>query len=130
MLRSKLFGAVLLVLLTLSTLLLSGCFGTIGNGGTATDSTAVVKPNPVVESVVATTSGTESAYYAILDIKIKNRGAEGTLLVVASVTQSGKTVQDEMPVYLKQGKTHELKMTFPLTWKGGEWTSSVHTEVP
>jgi len=89
-----------------------------------------VKPNPKVESVIETTSGTQNAYYATLDITVKNDGAEGTFLVVASVTQNGKTSRNEWPVYLKQGKSYEMKMTFPLTWKGGKWESNVQTVVP
>jgi hypothetical protein len=128
--RYRFLSAALFVLAAVLMLVVSGCFNSSSNNGTATDSTSVVTPAPAVESVVATTSGTESAYYAILDIKVKNKGAEGTILVVASVTQSGRTVQNEMPVYLSQGETHELKLTFPLVWKGGEWKSSVHTQIP
>jgi hypothetical protein len=128
--RSRFFSAALMVLMALSLLLAGGCLGTTGGGGSGTSASAVIKPDPVVESVIATTSGTENAYYAVLDIKVKNRGAEGTILVVASVTQAGKTVQDEMPVYLMKGVSHELKMTFPLIWKGGEWNSNVRTQIP
>jgi hypothetical protein len=128
--RAKVISLAILVISIASILLVSGCLGTTGGNSTATDATAVVKPNPVVESVIATTSGTEGAYYAILDIKVKNKGAEGTILVIASVTQAGKTIQNEMPVYLMRNVTHEMKLTFPLVWKGGEWTSNVHTQIP
>jgi hypothetical protein len=127
--RSRLFGAVVLVVVIMLAVFTGGCFGT-GDSSTATEKTSTVKPDPVVESVVTTTSGTEGAYYAILDIKVKNKGAEGTILVVASVTQDGKTVQEEMPVYLMKNVTHELKLTFPLVWKGGVWTSEVKTQLP
>jgi hypothetical protein len=127
--RLKFLSGFLIMLSVVATLLLGGCFGTTG-GGTATDSTTVVKPLPAVSSVVASTTGTADAYYAILDIKVKNSGAEGTILVVASVTQGDKTVQNEMPVFLMHNETHELKMTFPLVWKGGDFTSSVHTQIP
>jgi hypothetical protein len=79
---------------------------------------------------VATTTGTQSAYYATLDIKVKNNGAEGVILVQAQVTQGGRTGSNEMPVFLKQNETHELKLTFPLVWEGGEFTSTVKTLVP
>jgi len=79
---------------------------------------------------VATTSGTQSAYYATLDIQVKNEGAEGTVLVQASITQDEKTTSNEMPVYLAQNETHELKLTFPLEWEGGEFTSTVDAIVP
>jgi hypothetical protein len=127
--RSRFFGAVLLVVVMILAVFAGGCFST-GDSSTATEKTSTVKPDPVVESVVTTTSGTEGAYYAILDIKVKNKGAEGTILVVASVTQDGKTVQEEMPVYLMKNVTHELKLTFPLVWKGGVWTSDVKTQIP
>jgi hypothetical protein len=127
--RSRLFGAFVLILVIGLAVFAGGCFGT-ENGGTATEKTSTVKPDPVVESVVTTTSGTQGAYYAILDIKVKNKGAEGTILVIASVTQDGKTVQEEMPVYLMKNVTHELKLTFPLVWKGGVWTSDVKTQIP
>ena len=89
-----------------------------------------VKPQPQVEKVIATTSGTQSAYYATLDIKVKNTGAEGTILVKAAITQNGKSSSNEMPVFLKQNETHELKMTFPLVWQGGEFTSNVTAVIP
>jgi len=90
----------------------------------------VVKPAPEVASVIATTSGTEAAYFATLDIKVKNSGAEGTILVKAALTQAGKSNTNEMPVFLKQNESHELKLTFPLVWQGGEFTSKVETIVP
>jgi hypothetical protein len=109
----------------------AGCFSTSKSGGSATATAAdVVKPQPQVESVVATTSGTQNAYYATLDIKVKNTGAEGTILVQAGVTQNGKSSSNEMPVFLKQNETHELKLTFPLVWQGGDFTSNVKTIVP
>jgi hypothetical protein len=109
----------------------AGCFSNSNSGDNSpTVQATSVKPKPSVTSVVATTSGTADAYYAILDIRVKNDGAEGTINVVATVTQSGKINQREMPVYLKQGETHELKLTFPLVWKGGDWTPKVQTQVP
>jgi len=95
-----------------------------------TASDKAVLPAPIVEKVIATTSGTEKAYYAILNIRVKNEGAEGVILVQASVSQAGKTSTSEMPVYLKEGESHEIKLTFPLVWKGGEFTTHVETIVP
>ena len=120
-------GIIIIVIALLFTA--TGCFTNIG-GSPSPDVNTPVKPKPSVVSHVASTAGTASAYFAILDIKVKNDGAEGVILVVATVTQNGKTSQNEMPVYLKKGETHELKMTFPLVWKGGEWTSSVQTQIP
>lgn len=127
--RSKLFGAVILVVLAASMVLAVGCSGKGGNSSGSTTAT-VVKPQPQVESVVASTSGTQSAYYATLDIKVKNNGAEGTILVQGYVTQSGKTSQNEMPVFLKEGEEHELKLTFPLVWEGGNFTCTALAIVP
>jgi hypothetical protein len=111
-------------------LLLTGCFGNTNSSTPTTSSNAAIKPKPLVEKVVATTSGTESAYFATLDITVKNEGAEGTILVIGSVTQAGRTAQSEMPVFLKEGMSHELKLTFPLVWRGGDFTSNVQTIIP
>ncbi len=128
---TKIYGAVVLVIAVALMLITSSCFGGTGiTGSSASATPTVVKPQPRVESVVATTSGTQNAYFATLDIKVKNDGAEGTILVQATVTQSGKNSQNEMPVFLKQGESHELKMTFPLVWQGGEFTSNVKTVIP
>jgi hypothetical protein len=129
--RARVLGAVILVLSSLVALFSSSCFsGSNSNGSATATAVEVVKPQPRVENVVATTSGSPSAYYATLDIKIKNVGAEGTVLVQAAVTQNGKTSSNEMPVFLKKNETHELKLTFPLVWQGGDFTSSVKTIVP
>jgi hypothetical protein len=108
---------------------ISGCTGS-GQSTSASVSAQAVKPQPAVVNVVATTSGTEAAYYATLDITVKNKGAEGTILVQATVTQNGKSSQNQMPVFLKQNETHELKLTYPLVWMGGDFTSDVKTIVP
>jgi ABC-type glycerol-3-phosphate transport system substrate-binding protein len=111
-------------------LLASGCFGNASLGGSQATPLEVIKPKPSVERITASTSGTEGAYYAILDIIVKNTGAEGTILVVGSVVQGGVTQQNEMPVYMMNGESHELKMTFPLKWKGGEFTAAAHCQLP
>jgi hypothetical protein len=127
--RFKILASAVLIIAIAIMLAATSCFS--GNSSNTTSvSTTALKPLPQVESVVATTSGTETAYYTTLDIKVKNDGAEGTILVVASVTQSGDTNTDKMPVFLKKGESHELKMTFPLVWQGGEFTSNVQTIVP
>lgn len=127
--RNKIMGSTALIILIAFSFAVTGCFGGSSSNTTSTTSTAL-KPQPKVESVVATTSGTETAYYTTLDIKVKNDGAEGTIMVEASITQNGKTNQNKMPVFLKKGESHELKMTFPLVWGGGEFTSNVKTVVP
>jgi hypothetical protein len=127
--RTKIFGAAILIIAAALMLVTSSCFGTASGASSGSGSSAV-KPKPTVVSNVATTSGTASAYYTTLDIKVKNEGAEGTVLVQASVTQSGATNSREQEVYLSSGETHEIKLTFPLTWKGGEFTSNVQAIVP
>jgi N-methylhydantoinase B/oxoprolinase/acetone carboxylase alpha subunit len=124
------FSAVLVVMLAALMMLFSGCFTNTSSSTPTTSSSEAIKPKPVVQKVVATTSGTEAAYFATLDISVKNEGAEGTILVIGSVTQGGRTAQNEMPVFLKEGQSHELKLTFPLVWKGGDFTSNVKTVVP
>lgn len=125
----KILGSAILIITAAFILLASGCFSSSTSNSTS-NPTMAIKPNPRVEAVVATTSGTDSAYFTTLDIKVKNEGAEGTVLVQASVTQEGKTHKNQMPVFLKKGESHELKMTFPLVWEGGEFTSNVTATVP
>ena len=127
--RFKALKSAILIFSAGFMLILVSCFGGTTSNTSSTTSTAL-KPQPKIESVVATTSGTETAYYTTLDIKVRNDGAEGTVLVLGSVTQNGKTSQDKMPVFLKKGESHELKMTFPLVWQGGDFTPNVQTLVP
>ena len=122
--------AIAMIIISVLLLSTSGCFGNTSLGGSQTTPGEVVKPKPAVEKITASTSGIENAYYAILDIVVKNNGAEGTILVVASVVQGGVTQQNEMPVYMMNGETHELKMTFPLRWKGGEFTANANCILP
>jgi hypothetical protein len=127
----KILGAAIMVMIVALVLLIPGCFGNnnvAGSNGTPTPT--VVKPAPRVENVVATTSGTQSAYYVTLDIKVKNDGSEGTFLVKATVTQNVNSYSNEMPVFLKRGEEHELKLTFPLVWQGGDFTSDVKVVIP
>lgn len=128
--RLVLKGAVILVLIAALSTGLMGCFPTSGSTSIESAASSAVKPAPEVIKVVATTSGTQTAYYATLDIKVKNSGAEGTILVKATLTQKGSSSSNEMPVFLKQNETHELKLTFPLIWLGGDFTSNVETIVP
>ena len=126
---SKLFGVIVLAIAAAMMLISTSCSNIIG-GSSDSPTPTLVKPKPRIESVVANTSGTQSAYFATLDIKVKNEGAEGTILVIGSVTQAGKTSQNQMEVFLKQGEEHELKLTYPLVWQGGEFTTNVQAIVP
>jgi hypothetical protein len=131
LMKSKLFvSAALVIMLAALLTLLSGCFTSGSSSTPTTSSTQAVKPKPSVENVIATTSGTADAYFATLDIKVKNEGAEGIILVIGKITQAGQTTQREMPVFLKDGESHEIKLTFPLVWRGGDFTSNVETLVP
>jgi hypothetical protein len=88
------------------------------------------KPQPVVKSVEAITSGMDSNYYAILEITIDNKGSDGTVIVKATLTQGGVTQTNEMVTNLNKDKTQMMRLTFPLKWKGGDWTQSVEVVVP
>jgi len=90
----------------------------------------VIKPQPVVVSTKATTAGTPDDYYAILDITVSNEGAEGWVIVLGSITQGEATTTKEMPVYLASNAMRNMRLVFPLEWRGGEWTPSVQTELP
>ena len=69
-------------------------------------------------------------YFAILEITIDNRGTDGTVVVTASLTQGGVTQTNEMITNLNKDKTQVLRLTFPLKWKGGDWTQTVEVTVP
>jgi hypothetical protein len=126
--RNRVPGICLMAFALIMILSTAGCFGS--NNGSSSATPTVEIPKPHIEGVVAPTSGTQSAYFATLDIKVKNDGAEGTVLVQATVTQAGSSASREMPVFLKQGETHELKLTYPLVWEGGTFTSDVKAIVP
>ena len=120
----------LAIVLAALMLLATSCFGSSGSTSPTASSTDAIKPKPSVQNVVASTSGIANAYYATLDITVKNDGAEGTILVIGTVTQGGVSNQSQEPVFLKQGESHELKLTFPLVWQGGAFTSNVQTIIP
>ena len=124
----KLISVVTGILMTALILLATSCSTTAGSTNNATPT--VVKPEPVVESTTATTSGNQDNYFTTLDVKVKNNGADGMILVQASVTQAGKITQNEDHTFIKNGQTGEFELTFPLVWKGGDFTYSVQTSLP
>jgi hypothetical protein len=127
--KLKISRAIILIIVFSFMITVASCFK--GNASSTTSVTStVLKPMPKVESVIAATSGTEAAYFTTLDIKVRNDGAEGTILVLAEVTQNGKSNQEKMSVFLQEGESHELKLTFPLVWQGGAFTQNVQTIVP
>lgn len=131
--RIKLFSIAALTILTAILLLTSGCLG--GSEGasstaSATPTPKVTKPEPVVESVVANSTGEADHYYCILNVTIKNSGAEGVILLKASMTQGDQTTENDMSLYMSQGEEKSVKLVFPIKWQGGDWTPHVLAEVP
>ena len=128
--RTKLAGVIILI--ALAAAIASAC----GGGGSSTEpkptmsSSEISKPRPTVLLVNATTAGVFENYYAILDITAKNEGADGVVIIVASITQGGETKKNEMPVFLTKDNAQTIRLVFPLKWRGGDWTPTVATEVP
>jgi hypothetical protein len=123
---------ILMLLITLS--LLPGC-GLFSSGSTSSSTgtpspATALKPKPSIVDVTASTSGQLDYYYAILEIAIKNDGAEGTVLLTATVTQGTDVKTREVPVALSKNAREGIRLVFPLKWKGGEWTPTVKVEVP
>lgn len=129
---TKLAGVIILI--AIAAAMASAC----GGGGsantnpqpTSVPASDISKPRPTVLLVNATTAGVFENYYAILNITAKNEGADGVVILVASITQAGQTQKNEMPVYLTAGSAQTVKLVFPIKWKGGDWTPTVQTEVP
>jgi len=90
----------------------------------------VVKPKPAVVAINASTTGMFDNYYAILDITLRNDGADGMVIVVGSVTQGAEITKNELPVYIAHNANQTVTLVFPLEWKGGDWTPKVETEIP
>jgi hypothetical protein len=102
------------------------------NGATSSESTTttvVIQPKPSV-TFTAGTSGTQEKFFAILDISVRNDGADGVVIVKAIVTQGGQTQQAEQSMYITRNSKQPVRMVFPLIWKGGTWTPNVTAEVP
>jgi hypothetical protein len=129
---TKLAGVIILI--AIAAVMASACGGgssaSTNPKPTAVASSNISKPNPTVLLVNATTAGVFDNYYAILNITAKNEGADGVVIVVATITQAGQTQRNEIPVYLSSGSAQTVKLVFPIKWKGGDWTPTVQTEVP
>jgi len=129
---TKLVGVIILI--AIAVVMASACGGgssaSTNPKPTAVASSDISKPSPTVLLVNATTAGVLDNYYAILNITAKNEGADGIVIVVASITQAGQTQRNEMPVYLTAGSAQTVKLVFPLKWKGGDWTPTVETVLP
>ncbi len=120
-------------LMVLLLVLLPGCI-TLNTTRTPSVSTAsptqAVKPKVSVVNVSASTSGQLDYYYAILDIDVKNDGADGTAVIIAGVTQGTETKTLEYPINLTKNSKQMVRLVFPLKWRGGDWVPSVRVEVP
>ena len=117
------------------TLGLLACSKEAGTKSLETSSTAGTpqaagKPHPRVETVKASTAGFYDDYYAILDADISNDGTAGSVLVLASITQSGTTTTKKIPMTVQRDETQSIRFVFPLQWQGGEWTPTVNVVVP
>ncbi len=129
MYRKKLLSIANLIVLAVVLLLASGCVSKTNSDNT-TPTLMVTKPRPVVESLVANTTGGPDKYYAVLNITIKNDGADGIILLKATMTQGSQSTENDMPLYMTQGERESVRLVFPLEWQGGEWTPHVVAEVP
>jgi hypothetical protein len=83
-----------------------------------------------VESVNAITSGAQDKYYVILEVTIKNDGADGIVVLMGTVTQGTSTMSNELPIYITHGTKEVVPLVFPLKWKGGDYTQHVEIQVP
>lgn len=130
--RIKAFSIVISTMMVLALLFAAGCWG--GNGVSSESSTPtapqVTKPKPSVESVNAISTGTQDKYYAILEVTVKNDGADGMIVLSGSITQGNQTIKNELPVYITHNTEEVVRLIFPLTWKGGDWVPKVEVQVP
>lgn len=118
-----------LLILALVVILGAGC-SQPGLSAPAETTPEVYKPRPVVESTNASTSGMLDNYYAIMDISVKNDGADGTVVVTGFVTQGGQTIANSLPVYVSHNSKQVVRLVLPLRWNGGDWTPRAEVQVP
>lgn len=124
------FLMVILILL----FLLSSCFSNSNVPASPTSPAPVneslIKPQPQVANVTASTIGFFEDYQVILEVTIKNNGAEGSVIVIAKLTQAGTTATKQLPISLSKGGTQTIHFVFPLKWEGGEWVPEVTCKLP
>ena len=89
-----------------------------------------MKPRPLVVNINSSTAGFFEDYYVIVDATIKNDGAAGSVLVIASITQADTTSTKRMPLFLQKGESQVGRFIFPIKWQGGEWSPKVTVDVP
>jgi hypothetical protein len=90
----------------------------------------IAKPKPVVVGINATTTGMFEDYYAILDVTVRNEGADGMIILISGINQANKNVTSELPTYLPRNVTQTVRMVLPLNWRSGDWTPSAVVEIP
>lgn len=132
--RGKKLAALVALLAALSILSLA-CAGETASTPPASPAPTVVtakmiKPAPSVVSVVASTLGMFDNYYAIVEVTVRNDGADGMVVVFGSITQGGETKESELPTYIVHNGTQTVKLVFPLKWKGGAWTPKIEVGIP
>ena len=132
----KLTGSVAVILL-LGLVGVVGLFVACGGASANSEPSAgvsgkaeVAKPRPVVLAINATTTGMFDGYYAILDVTVRNEGADGMIILISGINQANKNVTNELPTYLARNMTQTVRMVLPLNWRGGDWTPSAIVEIP
>jgi len=127
-----LLNVVALIVVAAVLFLASGCLEGSSSGNStqpATVELTTVKPS--VESVEVVNTGAQDKYYAILDITVKNEGADGMVIIVGSITQGTQTpITSEIPVYLTSNSKQVIRIVLPLKWGGGEFTAKAEVKIP
>lgn len=127
---------LIIVLAAIVLVLASACSRAVATTATPTlapaqpASAEIVKPKPVVLAVSASTSGMFDSYYAVLDVTLRNDGADGMVILVGSINQANTNTKGELPLYLGRNITQTVRLVLPLKWRGGDWTPSAVLEVP
>jgi len=129
--QTKLLNVAALILVA-ALFLASGCHGgSIAANPTQPTTVEVKTVKPSVESVEVVNTGTPDKYYAILDVTVRNDGADGMVIIVGSITQGTQTpITSEIPVYLTSNSKQVIPIVLPLKWGGGEFTAKAEVRVP
>ena len=129
MIRNKSLSIVALLVLAAILFSALGC-STATSGGSTQTPAEVTKVKPSVVSVNVVNTGTQDAYYAILDITIKNDGADGMVIVLGSIMQGTQTTTSELPTYITRNSEIVVRMVLPLKWGGGEPQAKAEVRIP
>jgi hypothetical protein len=130
--QRRLLNVVALILVAAVSFLASGCHGGSTSANPTQPTTVEVKTvKPSVESVEVVNTGTPDKYYAILDVTVRNDGADGMAIIVGSITQGTQTpTTSEIPVYLTSNSKQVIRIVLPLKWGGGEFTAKAEVHIP